>query len=443
MAVRSGLTALESAFLDVERPGLPMHVAALTLFEPIAGRPVTMRDLDGLVASRLPRLPGFRKRIGGGPLGLGRRWIEVDVIDLATHLFHHRLPAPGRRSQLMTLCGQIHEGRLPRDRPLWQMHLVDGLQGGHQALVLKVHHSIIDGIAGMQLAEVLFDGADPRHGPALRFASHPRPSAMALARALMGVGFLAAGGPIARPGPFTGGVGPARAVAIASFEMDEVRRLKRRLGGSVDDVLLGLVAVGCRRYVAAEGLPRSLSSLRAMLPVSTWESIAGDGVGNHVTSVFVDLPCDTEDLAVAVRRIAASKSTLRSAHEAAGMSMLIESTAWLPRPLQGSVSRLAMALPVANLVVSDVPGPDQTLSFLGRKITACHPMIPLAPAVGLSVAAISMGGRMSLGIVADPDLVPKPQKLAAEIEAAIRPSAEHRATRRAVPKPHAARRRAA
>lgn len=442
MATRSPLTALEAAFLDVERPGLPMHVAGVVLFEPLGGRPVTVRDLDRLLASRLPRLPRFGQIVDGGFLGFGRSWVEAEGVALDAHLFHRRLPAPGGLSQLTALCARIHAETLPRDRPLWQMHLIDGLHGGRQALIVKAHHAITDGIAGIQLAELLFEGADPSHGAALRFASHPRPSVMSLARAVMGVGFLAAGGPIALPGPFNGPVGAERGFAIASFEMEEVRRLKRRLGGSVDDVLLALVAAGVSRYVAGQGLPRALSRMRAMLPVSTWESTGGVGHGNHVTSIFVDLPTDTTDLAVLVRRIAASKSTLRSTHEAAGMAMLIESSGRLPSAVQATVQRFATSLPIANLVVSDVPGPEQPLFFLGRRITACHPMIPLPASVGLSVAAVSMGGRMSLGIVTDPNLVPKPQRLAAEIEAAIRPR-ELSAVRRVALPVRPARRRAA
>jgi diacylglycerol O-acyltransferase / wax synthase len=443
MATRTRLTALEAAFLDVERTGLPMHVAGLVLFEPMAGRPVTMRDLERLLASRLPRLPRFRQRVAGGLFGTGRGWMDGEGFELDAHLFHHRLPAPGSRSQLTALCARIHAETLPRDRPLWQMHLVDGLHGGRQALLVKAHHAITDGIAGIQLAELLFEGADPGHGAALRFAPHPKPSLMSLARAAMGVGFLAAGGPIAFPGPFNGRVGPERGFAMASFEMEDVRRLKRSLGGSVDDVLLALVAAGVSRYVEGQGLPRALRNMRAMLPVSTWESTGGAGHGNHVTSVFVDLPADTSDLAVLVRRIAASKSTLRSTHAAAGMAMLIESSGWLPAPAQASVQRIATSLPIANLVVSDVPGPEQPLFFLGRRITACHPMIPLPASVGLSVAAVSMGGRMSLGIVTDPNLVPKAQRLAAEIEAAIRPREALKASPRVLRPARPARRRAA
>src|SRR5579872_793804 len=153
------MTPLESAFLDVERRGLPMHVAALLQFEPMPGRPVTMRELRRLLASRLPSLPRFTERAGGGRLGFGRRWVEVDVLDLDAHLFKHRLPAPGRRRQLTELCATIHAEALPRDRPLWQMHLVEGLEGGRQALIVKAHHAITDGIAGMRVARLLFDGA--------------------------------------------------------------------------------------------------------------------------------------------------------------------------------------------------------------------------------------------------------------------------------------------
>jgi hypothetical protein len=420
------LSALEASFLALERPGLPMHVAGVVLLDapPHHGRPVAIDDLRRLIASRLSRLPRFRQRVHFARLGLARaEWVPVARLDLASHLFQHRLPAPGRRSQLVALCAQIQEVPLPRDRPLWQMHLIDGLQGHRQALVIKAHHAITDGIGGMQLAETLFE-----HGPSsprpvkkslpdLRFACATS-SANGWLQGLMGVAFTVAGGPIALASPFNGRVGDRRVFAMATLSMDKVRRLRHQLGVSVDDVFLATVAGGLHRYFERSGrvAPRAM---RAMLPASTRQASRKLQAGNHVTPVFVDLPLDSGDLSTCARRIAVSKAVLRTVHAGLGASMLIEAAGWLPAPLHTAVVRVAGGLPVANLVLSDVPGPLQPRYLLGRPIVACYPMLPLSGAVGVSIAAISIGATMGVGVIADPRLLPHPDRLAIAIEQTI------------------------
>jgi WS/DGAT/MGAT family acyltransferase len=428
VAAHSELNALEASFLGIERPGLPMHVAGVVVFDASssAGGPLTMHDLRRLVKSRLLREPKFWERVTPGWLGLMRpQWTEVAALDLGAHLFQHHLGSRGTTPDLYELCAQIHEELLPRDRPLWQIHLIDGLRGGRQALVVKTHHCMTDGIAGIHIAEALFDPAEPARKkkgriPALRFADHGGPTAIGLGQALLGVAYTVAGGPLAPMGPFNGRVGGERAVATATFPIALIRRLKRSLGGSVDDVLLAVVAAGIARQLVRQHYPGMPHALRAMLPVSTRPTVDGSQLGSQVSAVFIDLPLDSSDLPTLVRRIATSKSNLRSAHAAAGMSMLIEAAGHLPRPLHDALARVASSLPTFNLVMSDVPGPDEPLFVLGRPIVAGFPMIPLSASAGLSVAAISIGGQVGVGIVADPNLVPHPERLAAEMEAVVR-----------------------
>jgi diacylglycerol O-acyltransferase / wax synthase len=420
------LTALEASFLALERPGLPMHVAGVVIFDASShvGGPLTMMDLRHHVASRLRRLPKYRQLLQFSPLGLDRpEWVRASNLKLGDHLFHHRLGAPGSREQLADLCARIHARLLPRDRPLWEMHLIDGLGNGNQALIVKTHHAITDGIAGIEVGKVLFDKAPNVHAfvrPELRFAEGQKASVLAPLQAALGVAFTVAGGPIASMGPFNGPVGDHRNFGMATLRMDDIRRIKERLGGSVDDVLLAVVAAGLSQFLRQQRYPDELRALRAMLPVSTWPSSASPNLGNHVTAIFVDLPVQAADPAALVRTIAATKSVLRSAHAAAGTSMLIEAAGLLPHPLHEAVVRFAGGLMSANLVLSDVPGPDEPLFMMGRRITACYPMIPLPPTVGLSIAAVSIGGVMSVGVVADPDLLPNPQQLANAIERAVK-----------------------
>jgi diacylglycerol O-acyltransferase / wax synthase len=303
------------------------------------------------------------------------------------------------------------------------MHLIDGLPDQRQALVVKTHHAITDGIGGIELAEVLLEPAQQvrrtaRRKPlATRFASATHTSTSWL-EALLGVAFTGASGPIALASPFNGRVGAQRVFATATLSMAEIRRVKERLGVSVDDVLLASVAIGMRRYFRRHRLSAP-SAMRAMVPASTRPLSTRRWRGNHVTSVFIDLPLDTPDLPACARRIAISKAVLKSVHAGAGIAILIELAGWLPTPLHHAVVRIAGGLPFANLVLSDVPGVPEPRFLLGHRVLASYPMIPLPGRVGVSIAAISQGGTMGVGVTADPTFLSDPAHLGRAIEQAL------------------------
>lgn len=414
------LTPIEASFIRLERTGFPMHVAAVVVLD--GGHPITMPQLRQHVAKRLRPERRFHERVRTLSAGRGAEWVSVKGMHYSAHLFHHELPSPGTRAQLNEACAQIHEEELDRDRPLWEIHLLDGLAGGRQALVIKTHHAITDGLAGIELAEVLFDPAPDTSSPglpAMNFVERQGSSVFTALQGLVGVGFAAASGPLVLDGPFNGPVGPHRTFGTATISMDEVRRVKRAVGGSIDDVVVATVAAGLSDYLRDVGYPVIPPALKAMLPVSTRTLVPGAHFGNHVSAVFVDLPTDTPDFAAVVRHVAASKATLRTAHAAFGSAMLVAAAGHLPQPLHTALLRAVSELPFANLVLSDVPGPDEPLYLFGRRIVACHPMMPLAPRVGLAIAAVSLGGTMGLGVTADPGLVPDPQRLATAIARAL------------------------
>ena len=423
------LTALEASFVGLERADLPMHVAALVELESDRDPgPIGMRDLRRHMASRLRRLPRFQRRIEPGPLGLWPRWSGRETVDLDAHLFHHELPRAAGEAGIARLCSELHSDPLPAGRPLWQIHLIDA--GGRQAVLVKLHHAIADGIGGMHIARTLFDAVEPSARAEQDGPPRETPSAVfKVGNAVVGAAFTLAGGLIARPSSFNLTVGRERTVAFARLPMERLVALKARTGGSIDDVLLATIAMALRGSGHAAGDSRAL---RAMVPVSTWTPGSGMAAGNHVSAIFVDLPQDSADMPEVVARISASKSILRTAHAAAAMSLGVEAVGLLPAPLHRAVVRLTTALPFANLVVSDTPGPSERLALLGRPITACCPMIPLAANVSLSIAAMSMGGVMGVGVVADPRALPDAQRVARAIERLVRTPAEQ-ATRRRGP----------
>lgn len=421
VASRTSLTDLEASFLAIEAPGLPLHVGAvLTLDEE---HPVTMPELRRLVAARLRQLPKFQQKVTFTPLALRRpEWVPAPA-NLDSHLFHHRLRPPGRRSQLFALCARIHETPLARDRPLWEIHLIDGVDGRGQALMIKAHHAITDGVAGVGLAQVLFDRASASRPhvelPPTHFVHSSLISPLDAIRALVGLALTAARGPIVGVGPFNGPVGRHRAFAGASLRMDAITKVKLQLGATIDDVLVALVAVGLRRYLSELRYPDIPTRLRSLVPVSTRAISPRATFGNHVSAVFVDLPLDTAELPDVVGRIAALKSAQRTAHAAEGASIAIHSVALLPNPVHELVLRITSKLRFAHLVLSDVRGLREPLFLLGRRITACYPMMPLSSEVGLAIAAVSMDRVMGVGITVDPSLVPEPWRLARAIERSL------------------------
>ncbi len=415
------LTAAEVSFVALEDAGIPMHVGAVALLE--GGATVTMEALRSHVVARVRRVPKFHQVVSPAqaqPIS----WAPAGRVDFASHLFHHDLPAPGRKDELNALCARIHEEPLDRSRPLWEMHLIDGLSQGRQAVLTKTHHALSDGLAGIEIAETLFDPAPGRPRPtvpSMRFGENGAPPAVAALQDLVGLAYTAAGGPMAAPGPFNAPVGPARSFATARLRMDVVIDLKRRFGGSIDDVVVAIVASGIGNYLRNVGYPSIPKALRAMLPVSTIASTPGARLGNHVSAVFINLPTMPSDIAAIVRDVAAQKATLRTAHAAGGGAMLVEAAALLPHPLHRALLRFVSTLPFAHLVLSDVPGPAETLYLLGRRIAGFYPLMPLARDLGLSIATISMGGTIGVGVTADPAIVPEVRRLAAAIGRAGQP----------------------
>jgi diacylglycerol O-acyltransferase len=426
------LTTLEASFLELEHPGIPMNVSGILL---LAGaEPITLDQLQRLLSSRIRRLPKFRERVAAD---LAHRvWMNEPHVDLAAHMFRHTLHAPASMTRLFDLCAQVHAAPLSREGPLWEIHLVDGLAGGRQAVVIKTHHAIGDGLAGVEIGDVLLDpapgGRRVRSLSPTRYATGSPSRSLSTLRALVGLAFTAAGGPIAIPGPFNGPVGGRRAFAGALLAMPTIRRIKAELGVSVDDVLVAAVAAGLRRYLLDVRYPGVPHALRAMLPVSTRGRSRAVTMGNHVTSIFIDLPLDSDDIDAVARRISAEKAVLRTVHAADGATMLVEAAGLLPQPVHGFFLGLAARLPFANLVLSDIPGARDPRRLLGRDVVACYPMMPLTPAVGLSVAAISMSDVMAVGVTVDPDLVPEPRRIAESIAGVI---AARGPKRRAVRRP--------
>jgi len=437
------LSVLDASFLYLERPAVHMHVAGLAIIDPSTppGGRLLAQDLASLIASRIHLVPRFRQKVVVPPFGVGRPvWIDDEDFDIDFHLRRAALPAPGGRRELANFVQRVHSRPLDRTKPLWEMYLIEGLEDGYVAVLVKSHHAMIDGLSGIDIATVLVDFTpEPQEIRPVPWAPEPEPSAGDLLlrgltdqlanpvrafmegagralrapqvaitqarRVLGGVGSLLSLGQAPR-GPFNAAVGPNRRFAMAEVPVAEVKAVKNTLGGTVNDVVLTAVAGALRVLLKGRRERVRGVSLRALVPVSTRDASDQTALGNRVSMFFVDLPVGVADPARRLRWVTAATKELKSSHQAVAASALINTARWAPPTLHGLAARLLARQRVANLVVSNVPGPQVPLYLDGARLVAAYPVLPLGEALALSVAVTSLSGTLGFGFTGDWDAVP-------------------------------------
>ena len=452
------LSGLDAAFLYLEAAGTPMHVGSLMRLERPRGRRDFRRSLIAHLAERLPRAGALRRTLEPAPLDLGHPlWREGSEIDLDEHVIARKLRAPGGDKQLFDLVAQLHAEPLPRDRPLWQFCVIEGLADGSIALHTKVHHALLDGQGGIALAQALLDlapgAAAPRvrsqvaseHDSRLRrrdvaglaarstlnaFARLVRavPATVKLARnAAAGARSLAAsvrdGVLFAPRTPFNAQVGPRRSFATASLAMSEVKALAKRAEASLNDVVLAICSGALRELLLRrDELPRE--PLVAAMPVSLRAS--GDTSSNNQVSM-TQCPLAT-DVADPRERLAAIRAATAQIKQRVSTfrDMIPQDFPGLAAPIWASgLSRLwargrvAERLPpLGNLVVSNVPGPPVPLYIAGARILHNHPVSIVTHGLALNITLNGYAEWLELGVIACRDALPDARPLARGIERA-------------------------
>ena len=454
------LTGLDASFLHIESDTAHMHVAGVMLFE---GSPPEHEELVEALQRKMHLVPRYRQKLAFVPFGQGRpRWVDDPHFNLDYHVRVTALPAPGSEEQLRNLAGRVFSQQLDRDKPLWEMWVVHGLEGGDRFAVLsKTHHALVDGISGVDIASVLFDVSPepaPVPEPPRRWLPRPLPSrgqllaealferttvpaevvrgvraalraprriAGAAVGALAGVGAMAwAGMNPAPPSPYNTSIGPHRRFTWVRASLDDVKAIKNSLGGTVNDVMLAVVTGALRRDLRRRKALEGTSELVAMVPVSVRSDEARGALGNQVAAVMAQLPVGIEDPAVRVASIATSMRRVKDSGQAVGAQVLTDLTGFAPPTIMGQASRLVVRQRFFNLVVTNVPGPQIPLYMLGRKMTEVFPMVPLAPNQALGVAIMSYNGRINFGLVGDFDAMADLDQLARDFRASIAELAE-------------------
>ncbi|HVU72571.1 MAG TPA: wax ester/triacylglycerol synthase family O-acyltransferase [Mycobacteriales bacterium] len=448
------LSSVDASFLHAEdtSPAAHMHIGGLAIFE---GPAPSGADLRAHVASRLPLLPRFRQRLVPAPFGTGRPlWADDPSFSLSYHVRHSALPSPGSEEQLLTFVSRITSQRLDRSKPLWEMYLVEGLDGGRWALVTKTHHAMVDGVSGVDLLTALVDLTPesrtidpdtwtPMKAPGtvgllargvtdgartalgigqgvLARVTHPERTVAALGRTLSG--FRDLGGKVlggAPPSPLNGPVTPHRQLAVARTDLEDYKRIKSVLGGSVNDTVIAVVAGALRTWLDEHGHNPDDLPLRALVPVSVRSEEQKGALGNQITVLVAPLPVQERD---PVQRLAAARTTmdgLKRGTQAVAARAMTRMEDFLPPTVLAQASRLSFSSRLFNLLVTNVPGPQFPVYVLGRKLIELVPLAFLAPQHRLAIAIVSYDGSVVLGLLGDRDGVPDLDGLAKGIEVAL------------------------
>ena len=455
------LTGLDASFLHLEDDAAHMHVAAVMSFD---GEPPHIDEVVEGIGARLHLVPRYRQKLAFVPFGQGRpRWVDDPHFNLRYHVRHTALPEPGSEEQLKNLAGRVFSQRLDRDKPLWEMWVVEGLDGGKRFAVLsKTHHALVDGVSGIDIMSVLFDTKpEPDAQPAAeekRWLPAPTPSGAQLlgealyeratvpgeivrgARALVrgprriaatAAGSLAGVGSMVRAGlspapktPYNERIGPHRRFTWVRMQLSDVKSIKNALGGTVNDVMLATVTGALSRHLRRRGVDTDGMELKAMVPVSVRAEEARGALGNQVAAMMAPLPVGLEDPVARMEHISDSMAHLKSGGQAVGAQVLTELTGFAPPNIMSQASRVIARQRMFNLVVTNVPGPQFPLYMMGHKLEGLFPMVPLAPNQALGIAIMSYDGTINFGLVGDFDLMSDLDELAGDLQASLGELAE-------------------
>jgi diacylglycerol O-acyltransferase / wax synthase len=434
------LTGLDTSFLHLEDGASHMHVASVMLFE---GPPPPYDDLLAGIERRLHLVPRYRQRLAFVPLGQGRpKWVDDPRLNLRYHVRATALPAPGGEDQLKELAGRVFSQQLDRDKPLWEIWIVDGLEGDRFALLSKTHHALVDGISGVDIISVLFDTSPQPAAPTDpgdRWLPRPMPTrAQLLGEALVeratipteiarsvravfrgprrilegardaavGVGAMAWAGLNPAPTtPYNRSIGPHRRFTWVRADLRDVKAIKDELGGTVNDVVLATVAGGLGKHLRRRGQNTDGVQLKAMVPVSVRADVERGALGNRVAAIMAPLPVWCQDPVARLDLVREELKGLKSGGQAVGAQVLTELTGFAPPTVMGQAARLVSRQRMFNLVVTNVPGPQFPLYLAGRRMLDPFPMVPLAKNQALGIALLSYNGKINFGLVGDLDLM--------------------------------------
>jgi len=451
MAHYERLSALDASFLEIEDVGTHMHVAAVLVFDaaPLhcAHGGVDMERIRAYIASRLHLVPRYRQRLAYVPIERHPVWIDDARFNLFYHVRHTALPRPGEVRQLKRLCGRIMSQKLDATKPLWEIWVVEGLEGDRFALIAKAHHEMVDGVSGMDVLTVLLSpGPTSEFDPGPSWTPREAPGALELVfgeawRRAAGIGTAASSvahtlrrpwtavrdasetlaGVVETLGmsavaasatPLNPIIGPHRRFDWARFDLDAVKAVKHRLGGTVNDLVLATVAGATRRFLEGRGVPVGRLDFRAMIPVSVRTASEHGTLGNRVANFIAQLPVDEADPLARHRKVVRATTEQKGSRVVHGTEVIEEIGNWTSTAVLTQLMRMAAQWRPFNIVITNVPGPPITLYLLEAPLREAYPMVPLFANQALGFALFSYAGNLYWGLNADWDALPDLHDLA-------------------------------
>ena len=446
------LSAVDASFLHQEKEASHMHVGALVTFE---GPPPSREDFCAHLRSRLPLVPRYRQKLSFPRLEMGRPfWIDDPSFNLDYHVRHTALPKPGSDEQLRQLVGRIFSQRLDRSKPLWEVWLVQGLEDGRFAVISKTHHALVDGVAGVDIATVLFDvDAVPVEATDDGWTPSPEPSDVDLVaegvKGLIRTPFTLAGralGALQHPGrsleqareaaeglgevvwaginpapdvPLNVSIGPHRRVWWVESRLADFKEIKNALGGTVNDAVLAVVSGALGRWLRSRGVRTEGMELRALVPVSIRAEDQRGELGNRIAAMRGPLPVYVRDPVERLRIVREGMGHLKDSKQALGAEVIAGLQDFAPPTLLAQASRLNFSTRLFNLIVTNVPGPQFPLYLLGREMLEIVPIAFLPENHALAVAIMSYNGKVDFGLLGDYDAMPDLEAFGAFVEEAL------------------------
>ncbi len=437
----------DALFLYIERPGQPLSIACVSIFD----GPVSLNSVRDLVESKLPLIPRYRQHVVFPPFNIGLPSWEFDPkFDIRNHIRQVTLHR-GTESDLKALTSQIVSTHLERDKPLWDLTLVRGLEGNRTGLIARIHHCLADGLAGVGIINVLMDQSPvvtplPRKQPPAPEAK-PRDAGAQLLDSVLKSYFSAVKGALTLHGeavsiaqqmfsdsaepladlmnimpelaapaerlPFNVVCHGPQKFGWTEIAMADIQTLRQRCGGTVNDVILTVVAATLRRYSELRGVRLKRRSVRIMIPVNVRGNNSVSELGNRIYFLPVTIPLDVRDpqkLFAHVRERMEFLKRIRAA-ELVGFAGGLFAT--IPTPIWAAIGPVASQLPLSlcNIICTNVPGPQVPLYLLGRKMLSFYPYVPIGGEMGVNCAILSYNGTAYFGFTCDVGAVPDPQNL--------------------------------
>jgi WS/DGAT/MGAT family acyltransferase len=440
------LSSIDASFLTNESSDSHMHVGAVLVFE---GPPPSYDDFLDHVRGRLHLVPRFRQKLAFPPVETGRPfWIDDPNFNLAYHVRHSALPSPGSEEQLRNVAGRLFSQALDRSKPLWEIWLVQGLEKNRFALISKTHHALVDGVSGVDIATVLFDvkpvpeAAEPQApwvpnpspSPAqlaadgilelaetpfklarraLRAARRPEATAKRALEALEALGEVAWNFADPAPDlPLNVEIGSHRRFVWTRSNLDDFKRIKDTLGGTVNDVVLTVVSGALRRWLQQRGIRTEGLELRALVPVSIRTEDEAGHLGNRIAAMRGPLPVYVEDPVRRLGIVRAAMDDLKDSKQALGAEVISRFNDFAPPTLLAQAARINFSTRLFNLIVTNVPGPQIPLYVLGRELQDVFPVAFLPEHHALAIAIMSYNGGINFGLLADYDSMADVEEIA-------------------------------